>query len=71
MFDDIDRIESMTPEEYREALYYLKHPDKYEGDYVSFREKLLDFGSLPDVSHRIFAAQYREYIKRKQKKKRL
>ena len=50
MFEDVERIESMTQEEYRQVIYYLNHPKEYGGDYIAFRDKILAFGSLPDVA---------------------
>ena len=69
MFEDVDRIESMTAEEYRQVIYYLNHPKEYDGDYVAFREKILEFGSLPDIADRFFIAQYNKYLGRLKKEK--
>ena len=45
MFENVDRIEAMSYEEYRQVLYYMKHPKEYEGDYELFLEKVIDFST--------------------------
>ena len=45
MFDNTERIESMTYEEYKQTVYYFNHPDEYAGDFVAFRDKVIDFVS--------------------------
>ena len=45
MFEDVEKIERMTYAEYRQVLYYFKHPDEYEGDYKAFQEKVTEFSS--------------------------
>ena len=48
MFEDVEHIESMSYDEYRQALYWLRHRDEYPGDYQLFLEKILDYGSKND-----------------------
>ena len=48
MFDDVERIEWLDYYDYKRAVYYLNHPDEYPGDFVVFREKLLDYAERID-----------------------
>ena len=48
MFEDVEHIESMSYDEYRQALYWLRNRDEYPGDYQLFLEKILDYGSKND-----------------------
>lgn len=43
MFENVERIERMSNEEYRQVLYYFQHPKEYEGDYEAFLEKVFDY----------------------------
>ena len=38
MFDNQERIEHLSYEEYKKALYYFKHPAEYPGDFAAFRD---------------------------------
>ena len=49
MFDDVEHIEDMTYQEYKKTVYYFNHPDEYEGDFVKFRDKVIEFASRKDV----------------------
>ena len=51
MFEDVDVIKSMFREEYRQVLYYLKHPNEYEGDYKAFLDKIVDFSTRIHENH--------------------
>ena len=43
MYEDVKQIESMSEEEYRQALYYFQHPKEYEGDFNAFRDKVIEY----------------------------
>ena len=43
MFEDVERIEHLDYREYKQAIYYMNHPREYEGDFIAFRDKLLDY----------------------------
>ena len=59
MFDDLDQIEFLHYDDYRKALYYLKNPKEYEGDYEAFCDKLVDYvtrvkkyGPIPPLTNK-------------------
>lgn len=45
MFDDVKHIEKMTPHEHKQVVYDLNHPDEYEGDFITFRDKVVEFAT--------------------------
>lgn len=49
MFDDVEQIGDMTYQEYKKAVYYFNHPDEYDGDFISFRDKVIEFASRKDM----------------------
>ena len=51
MFDDVDRIDDMTYQEYKQVIYYLKHPAEYEGDFSLFKDKVVEFASRKDIPY--------------------
>ena len=49
MFDDVEHIDFLSYEDYKKALYYLKHKEEYDGDFVAFRDKLIEYASRDRV----------------------
>ena len=49
MFEDVEHIERMSYEEYKKAIYCLNHPKEYEGNYLAFRDKLIDYGTRTEA----------------------
>lgn len=45
MYEDVDHIEDMTYQEYKQVIYYFNHPKEYKGDFISFRDKVVEYAS--------------------------
>ena len=54
MFEDVERIEDMSNEEYRQVLYYFKHPKEYEGDFDAFLQKVMDYSGRVNRYGRVY-----------------
>lgn len=55
MFDDVERIERMSYAEYKQTVYYFNHPNEYDGDFIAFRDKVIDYSTrLQDAHHPMF-----------------
>ena len=45
MFESYDKEGFIRPEEYKQALYWLRHPDEYPGDYQEFTRQVLEIST--------------------------
>lgn len=47
MFEDVENIEWLSGKEYKQAIYFFQHPEEYDGDFLLFRDKLIEYASRP------------------------